>query len=59
MFIKSIMIMVHTRSNGTFEIDAGGGFFGCPPMKIILNKDGYEQKNRRNRKCGKQNNLFD
>ena len=35
----------YTSENGTFELDAtSGGLFGCPPMKIVLNKKGYEQK---------------
>jgi|21_taG_2_1085346.scaffolds.fasta_scaffold34811_2 hypothetical protein len=35
----------YTTENGTFELDAtSGGLFGCPPMKIILNKKGYKQK---------------
>tara|TARA_R110002049_G_scaffold286226_1_gene467890 strand:+ start:4580 stop:4903 length:324 start_codon:yes stop_codon:yes gene_type:complete len=34
-----------TSENGAFELDAtSGGLFGCPPMKIVLNKNGYEQK---------------
>jgi hypothetical protein len=35
----------YTSENGMFELSAtSGGLFGCPPMKIILNKKGYEQK---------------
>ncbi|MBR9847508.1 MAG: carboxypeptidase-like regulatory domain-containing protein [Algicola sp.] len=35
----------YTSEKGDFELSAtSGGLFGCPPMKIILNKSGYEQK---------------
>ena len=35
----------YTSEKGIFELSAtSGGLFGCPPMKIILNKKGYEQK---------------
>lgn len=34
----------YTSENGIFELSAvSGGLFGCPPMKIILQKEGYEQ----------------
>ena len=35
----------YTSENGIFEINAtSGGLFGCPAMKIVLTKKGYEQK---------------
>jgi len=35
----------YSDSEGNFKLQAiSGGLFGCPPMKIILNKDGYKQK---------------
>ena len=35
----------YTDSNGNFELMyTDGGLFKCPPMKIIINKKGYNQK---------------
>ena len=36
----------YTDEEGTFLIKAiSGGLFGCPPMKVVISKEGYKSRN--------------